>query len=209
MSVRHLFGVAFLLGCVESPAGRGALPLHAGDRLELVLLQKAFEPPPGADGAARFEVGWKDAGGAIRRIEGGPWLEALRYRDHAALVDDEERLWLVHPRGARHLLGTGVVGGPTVSYDARRLAWVERTGALRVYDGHGARTLARGLSSAGAMHFASQDTALRFVGASPGGIAGWWELDVASGRLRCLTNCSLRAGERWGNNFVPPHRGAP
>lgn len=183
-----------LLGCTAvDPA---AAPLEEGP----TLISLGDQGPGIGDARPRLRVGFRYAGGRTAPVDVEASALVPRWRDGAALIDPEGRLYQVWPDGRRRMLAPRATALGT---DGERLAYaVERDLGvqLRVHDGAEARTLAEGLSSA-AMLRVDGDRVL-FVGARPGGVAGVWVAD-ASG-ARCATNCELRTGEPWGDRFVPP-----
>lgn len=128
-----------------------------------------------------------------------------RWRDGAALVDSESRLYEVLPDGSRRMLAASVAGELAVSDDEQTLAYAAVRGfigELRVHDGAQERVVASNLSSAGVLRFGPGE--LAFVGARPGGIAGVWIASLDGSSARCLTNCDLRTGEPWMDRFLEP-----
>ncbi|MBX3274997.1 MAG: hypothetical protein KF729_32330 [Sandaracinaceae bacterium] len=183
-----------LAGCAASSPSRAPLA-EAG---ELVALEDVG--PAVGDAPPRLRLAFRGADGALTPVA----LEAAafvpRWREGGALVDPERRLYEVAPGGAPRMLAAGVTA---LASDGARLAYVVQRDLeveLRVDDGEGPRTWARGLSSAAMLRV--DGARVRFVGAVPGGVAGVWWADADG--ARCVTNCALRTGEPWGDAFVPP-----
>lgn len=182
-------------GC-QAPAEPARAPLSEPP---LVALGEAR--PAGLDQPPSFAVAFEGGAALDRRAT----RFVPRWRDGAALIDPEGRLYQVWPDGRRRMLAAGVTA-LAASDDAARLAYAVRTdGSLRLHDGEAERTLAEGMASIGALTFDGE--AVVFVGARPagaarGGVAGVWSAD--DGGARCHTNCDLRVGAGWGDRFVPP-----
>ncbi|MCA9608180.1 MAG: hypothetical protein KC619_21370 [Myxococcales bacterium] len=182
------------LGCTAvEPA---AAPLEEAP----TLVALGDQGPGVGDARPHLRVAFRAADGSTTPVDLEASALVPRWRDGAALIDPEGRLYQVWPDGRRRMLAPRATALGT---DGERLVFaVERDLGveLRVHDGTEAQTLAEGLSSA-AMLRVDHDR-VRFVGARPGGVAGVWVAD-ASG-ARCRTNCDLRTGEPWGDRFVPP-----
>ncbi len=152
------------------------------------------------DARPRLEVAFRSADGALAPVDVEASSLVPRWRDGAALIDPEGRLYQVWPDGRRRMLAPRATAlatdGARLAYAVARDVGVE----LRVHDGETSRAIAEGLSSA-AMLRVDGDRVL-FVGARPGGVAGVWVADPNG--ARCVTNCALRAGQPWGDRFVPP-----
>lgn len=191
-----LVSLALLASACAPDVERGAAPVRA--RVELVELEVTPESA-GLDAVPLRRVAFR---------EGAPLPDAVvsfasGWRDAAAIVDRDGRLYEVRPTGERRMLSANVGGGLAVSSDGRWLAYaVQRDvlGELRVHDGAQERTIARGLASLGALRIV--DDRVLFVGGAPGGVAGVWIASV-DGDARCLTNCDLRTGRPWQHRFVP------
>ena len=185
----------------STPSARAALERGA----TITVLRTVSEPPPGGDGPTivELEITRGDARRAVRAIGAEPFGDAA-----LVLFEDRSLSRLsVGPDGAE-AIDTGVDFVPVLAPDASAFAYA-RTGdglahALVVQGAQGSLVLAEGLASIGALRFVDPAT-LVFVGARSGGVAGLWIARVAGdARASCLTNCSLRTGEPWGDAFVPP-----
>jgi len=137
---------------------------------------------------------------------GRPATAFLAWGDDAVAVDDQRTLWLVRAGAAPERIGEDATGELATSPDGTQLAWVALAGDLgevRVRTGRAAsRVVARGLQSAGALRFSPDASAVLLRGARLGGVAGLFVADVATGRVTCLSNCGLRTGRPWGDQFV-------
>mgnify|MGYP000106070423 CR=1 FL=1 len=187
-----------LIACQPAAERARSAPLEAP--LELVAL--GLEAPDGPDALPTHAVAFRSPDGALRPVDRRAARFVPRWRDGAALVDPEGRLYQVWPDGQRRMLAAGVTA-LAVSDDLSRLAFAVRTdGSLRVHDGEVARTLAEGFVSIGALRFDPTGARVAFVGARNGGVAGVWV--AGPDGAACQTNCDLRTGERWGDRFTPP-----
>ena len=165
------------------------------------LLAMAEMPRAGLDDAPLSRVGFVDGQGTIREHDQRALLFVERFRDGAALVDPERRLYQVWPL-ERRMLATNV---SALASDGERLVYVRDGGdglSIRLHDGASERVLARGLASAGVLKLEAER--VLFVGAANGGVAGIWQASVHGAEASCVTNCDLRAGQPWGDAFVPP-----
>lgn len=159
-------------------------------------------PPLGGDGPTTLEIAWRGPSGALRPVGlERPATALLAWGSATAVVDDRRTLWLAQPGTTPERIGDDASGELATSPDGSALAWVaerEVLGEVRVRTAAGAeRTIARQLQSAGALRFAPDGTAVLFRGARLGGVAGLFVADVASDRVQCLSNCTLRTGRPW------------
>jgi hypothetical protein len=197
---------ALLLACdppTERTSARAPL-VHAAPRL-VVVSKESPSLPGGHDAPPLMTVAFELGDGMRIPVDRRAVSFVERWRDGAALVDREGKLYEVSPDGARRMLAASVVGELAVSRDEQLLAYAATRGflgELRVHDGRRERVLVSQLSSAGVFGFGSED--LAFVGARPGGIAGVWLAPLDGSNARCLTNCDLRTGEPWMHRFVEP-----
>lgn len=184
----------FLLGC--SSAGPATASLDEAP--SLVTLGEWSQTV--GDQVPRVRVGFQFPDGRVTAIDREAIELVPRWRDGAALIDPERRLYQVWPDGNRRMLTRDAYALAT---DGGLLAYAvvpDLHGELRVHDGEHERTLARELASIGLLRV-DGDRVL-FVGAAPGGIAGVWVADDAG--ARCITNCDLSTGEPWQDRFEPP-----
>ena len=101
-----------------------------------------------------------------------------RWRDAAAFVDVDNRVYEVRADGARRMLADGAAGTLAVSSDRETLAYVvirDDLGELRVHDGTRSYTWARGFSSLGRLELDAG--VVRFFGARPGQPPRTWIAD--------------------------------
>jgi hypothetical protein len=124
-----------------------------------------------------------------------------RFRDGAALIDPDRRVYEVMPAGERRMLAAGA-SVIAASDDASLIAYTigDVLGELRTHDGTRERTIASGLASIGVLRVLEDRVA--FVGAAPGGIAGVWYAPLDGSGARCVSNCDLRVGTDWRARFV-------
>lgn len=165
------------------------------------LVALAEAPDTVGDQTPRTRVGFMDGQGNITEHDQRAHLFVERFRDGAALVDSEGRLYQVWPF-ERRMLAAEV---SAIASDGERLVYVAQNHdglSLRVHDGASERVLARGLASAGVLKIEAER--ILFVGAANGGVAGVWQASAIGGEAHCITNCDLRTGEPWGDAFVPP-----
>jgi hypothetical protein len=189
-----------LIGC--SAIEPAPAPLVEPSAPRLVALGSAQPVPPGSDAVPAVEVAFELSDGSRRPIDRRAIAFVPRWRQGAALIDPERRLYEVLPSGARRLLVASAGGELAVSRDEALLVYAVERGEVRTHDGVTERTIAAGLSSAGLLRFV--DRSVAFVGARPGGIAGVWIAALDGSGARCLTNCTLRTGEPWLDRFVAP-----
>ncbi len=187
-----------LLGCA------GPLPPGAEESLadapRLEAIGDAVGGPEGSDAPARWRVGFVDHG-VTRPVDREAIAFVPRWREGAALVDPQRRLYAVRPDGDRRMLAADAVG--VLATDGARLAYVTERGglsALSLHDGTRPRVIVEGFASIGVVRLTPEE--ILFVGAPPGGVVGVWS--VQGGAPVCLTNCALRTGEPWADRFVPP-----
>ncbi len=189
--------------CAPSPPGRAASELR--DAPALVAVSEPTQGPPGSDAVPRVAVAFRMPDGATRPVDREATHFVPRWREGAALVDPERRLYEVRPDGTRRMLADGASGSLAVSPDLELLVYAiarDVVGELRVHDGARERTLASGLASIGVLRI--EGARVFFVGARPGGIAGVWTAALDGSGARCLTNCDLVTGTDWRARFVPP-----
>jgi hypothetical protein len=125
-----------------------------------------------------------------------------RWLDGAALIDAQGRLYQVWPDGRRRMLAANV---GAIASDGERLVFVVEDNleaVIRLHDGNQAVHVAGGLASAGMMRLDPEHVV--FVGAAPGGVAGVWTAALDGSGAQCVTNCTLRTGEPWLDDFIPP-----
>ncbi len=183
-----------LVGCTggtpaQPPLVEGPALIAVGDWSETV-----------GDQLPRVRVGFRDGEGDVAVLDRQAVAYVARWRDGAALIDQERRLYQVWPGGRRRMLAADV---SALATDGERLAFVVRRdlhAELRIHDGSQARPLASDLASIGVLRV--EPERVLFVGARAGGVAGVWVAD-ASG-ARCVTNCDLRTGQPWLDRFEPP-----
>ena len=221
---RHCFEAVALAalvaagGCtsVTEPASTGAAaaPLESalttlghGSRGELVVLAVEWTPPPGADGASHLAIGWRDADGRVTRLAPPRGAIGARvWRDDAVVLGEDGSLVRLGSGGAREL-ASSVLGELATSDDGTLLAYTTadgELGALHVASEARDVIVARGLASAGRVRFTPDLSAVIFVGADSGGVAGVWVASVdGSFAAHALTNGALRAGTAWQASFVP------
>lgn len=165
----------------------------------LVALSEA--PDTVGDETPRMRLGFVDGQGNIREHDQRAQLFVERFRDGAALVDSERRLYQVWPF-ERRMLAANV---SAIASDGEHLVYVTQNSdglSIRLHDGASERILARGLASAGVLKIEAER--VLFVGAANGGVAGVWQVSFGANEARCVTNCALRTGQPWGDAFVPP-----
>jgi len=197
--VRSSLIAVLCVGCTA------AAPSHArlDEGPELVALEEMSETV--MDEVPRARVGFAVPDGTPTELDRDAIAFVPRWRDGAALIDPERRLYQVWPNGERRMLVRGAI---TLATDGDRLAYVvipDLLADLRVHDGETEHTLASGFASIGVLRV--EPERVLFVGARPGGIAGVWIADRAG--ARCVTNCDLRTGElhegeHWLARYVPP-----
>jgi hypothetical protein len=166
-----------------------------------------FRGPEGGDAREPFELGLRGADGVVRPLEvGGPVLEAAVWEGTVVVLDPRGRLLRTRSDGFREPLGEDVVGALAVSRDGRALAYARvpgDEGELHVRRGAQDTTVARGFASLGVVRLSDDGERVCFVGTRNGGVTG---VHVASTRddreVRCVSNCTLRAGEPWRDPFV-------
>ena len=188
----------FLFGCTGGASLESSLVDEIDDGPTLVTLGAWTETV--GDQLPRVRVGFRGAGSDDVPLDREAIAYVERWRDGAALIDPERRLYQVWPDGRRRMLARDV---SALATDGERLAFVVRRdlhAELRVHDGAQARTLARGLASCGVLRV--EPDRVLFVGAAPGGVAGVWVAD--RGGATCVTNCDLRTGQPWQDRFEPP-----
>lgn len=198
--MRRVAALVWLVGCsaIEpSPA-----PLVEASGAQLVAIGSPQPGPPGSDAVPAVEVAFQLADGSRRAVDRRAIAFVPRWRRGAALVDAERRLYEVLPSGERRMLVSGAGGELAISPDERLLVYAVERGEVRTHDGESERTIASGLSSAGVIRVL--DRYVAFVGARPGGVAGVWIAAIDGSGARCLTNCGLRTGEPWLDQFVAP-----
>lgn len=197
---------------VPSAAATGSLEnvlatLGHGSRGELIVLAVDWTPPPGADGASRLSLGWRDASGNVTRL--APPAGAIGARvwcDDAVVLGEDGKLVRFGVHGITEL-ASDVLGELATSDDGLLLAYVTadaELGALHVASDERDVVVARGLGSAGRVRFTPDLSAVVFVGADAGGVAGVWVASVdASVPAHALSNGALRAGHAAPAAFVP------
>jgi len=190
---RALLAIA-LAGCSSTTAPTQAPVIE--DDLRLVALED--RGPQVGDAPPRLRVAF-ESGRQRVPVDRDAIAFVPRWRDGAALIDPERRLYQVWPDGRRRMLAPNALAlatdGQRLVYSVERLHRVE----LRVHDGTSEQTWATGLTSASRLSIAGER--VRFVGAVNGGVAGRWEAGP-SGAV-CQTNCDLRTGADWGDRFEP------
>jgi len=201
-----LLAVVLFGGCVVEGGGGRTEPL-GGPFRTLIVVRTLSTPPAGGDGPARVEIGWRGPDGAVQPVRlARPATAFLAWGQAAVAVDDERTLWLARDEAPPERIGRDATGALTTSSDATLLAWVTQPtvlGEIRVREASGAeRTIARELQSAGSLRFSPDGASVLFRGARLGGVAGLFVADVGDARVRCLSNCELRAGRPWGDRFV-------
>jgi hypothetical protein len=193
------------LGCDAAPTANTRAAL-LDERPRLVMVSREVPNLPGGhDAPVLMTVAFELEDGTHVPIDRPARAFVERWRDGAALVDSEDRLYQVLPDGSRRMLAASVAGELAVSDDEQTIAYAAVRGfigELRVHDGAQERVLVSPLSSAGVLRFGAGE--LAFVGARPGGIAGVWLASLDGSDARCLTNCELRTGEPWMDRFVEP-----
>ena len=153
--------------------------------------------PPGSDAPPRTRV---ELGGARRDA-----IAQVQLGDAIAYVAPDRRLVLLSPRDERELAAE--IGGSPVT-DGELLVWAEPRGPgaeLRVLrrDADAPTTLATLPGPLAPLAITGGHVVL--VGAANGGVAGLWVLAVRdAAQPVCVTNCALRAGRPWGDEYVPP-----
>lgn len=199
-----LFGALLLSGCLAvEPSDRAIFA--ESEAPTLVALQATGDAPPASDAAPRWRVAFAMPDGSLREVDREATAFVPRWRDGAALVDPEGRLYEVRPDGDRRMLARGAVGPLAVSSDGALLAYAVVRGAfgdLYVHDGAQPRRVAEGLASAGVVRV--DEGGVLFVGGRPGGVAGEWLAPLDGSGARCLTNCELETGTDWTARFEPP-----
>lgn len=186
--------VSMLAGCATADPTTASLV----ERPTLVAVGEAG--PTVGDQSPHVPVAFRFADGRTVPLDREATAFVPRWRDGAALIDPERRLYEVSPDGRRRMLARGATGALTT--DGEFLAYVyapDTLADLRIHDGVAERTVARGLASIGVVRLGDP---ILFVGASPGGIIGVWA--SVDGEAQCLTNCDLRTGTPWMEHFVPP-----
>lgn len=189
------------LGCAAPEPGERARS-GVEEAPTLVALEAASEGPEASDAVPAQRVAFRMPNGTLRPVDREAVAFVPRWRDGAALVDPERRLYEVRPDGQRRMLASGATGALAASDDGATLAYVIAsgvTGELRTHDGERERSLVSGLAAIGALRVI--DDRVLFVGAPPGGVAGVW-IAGADG-AECVTNCALRTGQPWEHAVVP------
>jgi hypothetical protein len=194
--------LAIASGCASGPVTSATEPLRA-EPLEVVVT--AIEGPLPSDAAPAVALTVRR--GAVEHRLPGHYLGALPFDGAVVALDTAGSL-------RRFVVGDGddalqsdliaahVTSLPVVSPDGAHLAYVVSddglTGALRVLDAMGDRTVTAPLGSIGALSFSPDGARVAFVGvAAVGGIAGVWIADARGIEpARCLTNCALAPGDR-------------
>lgn len=195
--VRRVALALWMMGCAPAPAAVQQ-PLDEAPRL--VAVGEATEGPEGGDMRARFTVAFAMPDGSRRAVDREAIAFVERWREGAALVDPERRLYEVLPDGTRRMLARDAVG---LAVGGERLAYVvERGGfgSLHVHDGERDTRVAQRFASIGAVRLDGET--VTFVGVRPGGIVGVWQLDLGE-EPRCLSNCALRTGEPFADRMIP------
>jgi hypothetical protein len=193
-----------LLGCSASSTPAARVALEPSTTVEIVRVVSA--PPTGGDGPEIVELAITRGGArlTVPRAIGG-----VAFGDAAlVLLPDRSLARLTGEPDGVAAIDTAVDFVPVVSPSGDVFAYARSDDglahALIVEDAQGARILADGLASIGALHFVDGER-LVFVGARSGGVAGLWIVRTTSdARASCLTNCALRTGQPWGDAFVPP-----
>lgn len=204
-----LLGGLVLVACApterpsqDSPA---QLALTAAAHLEIV--ETVWTAPQAADGANRHRYDFVDREGRRTRLD--PVATAgVIWRNEPVLLDHRQRLFVAG--AAQRELARAVAAPPAVDESGRLLAYVvlrQGLGELVVQDGLEERTIARGLGGAGALTFSPDGSAVLFIGAPNGGVAGLHVADLEGESSRCLSNCELRSGRSWGDDYVLPPAG--
>jgi hypothetical protein len=196
----RLAALVWLIGCSAIEPSPAPLIEPSGERLVAVGSPQAG--PAGSDSVPAVAVAFQFSDGSRRPVDRRAIAFVPRWRRGAALIDPERRLYEVLPNGERRMLVAGAGGELAISPDGRLLVYAVERGELRTHDGESERTIASGLSSAGVLRVLDRHVA--FVGARPGGVAGVWIAAIDGSGARCLTNCALRTGEPWLDQFVAP-----
>jgi len=179
--MRRLVIAVWLAGCAAAtPEGAAQPPAGA----PLIADEGLDRPPsvelPGADAIARA-----DLAGAIL------WV-------------DRERTLHLRDRDGDRVIAGEIGGRPIADAQGSIAAWSEPrdpSGAIvRTLRGGSIETIAE--ISGAASPIAVIDDRVILVGSENGGVAGIWIAE--RDRLICVTNCALRAGQPWGDAFVPP-----
>lgn len=187
------------LGC--APSAEGSPAAIVAPASAVTIDEVVTTPPPGGDGPDVVRLALETDEG--RRPIGGEALGGAPFLDGALVLRPDRTLELVRSVTRRSVLDREVLFTPVVSSDGEHAAWAAEHGleqVLVVIGREGERSeAAQGLISIGAVvldpstHGPSRRVA--FVGARNGGIAGLWVSHVDGHGLRCLTNCTLRAGQ--------------
>lgn len=190
--------IVFLIaGCASEIPSAGTVGALQSPQV-LVAISPAA--PTRGDERPRTPVAFRDAEGNLSPV-GDASVFLPRWLDGAALID-AGRLYQVWPDGRRRMLAANVAA---IASDGERLVFVVEDNleaVIRLHDGSQVMQVAGGLASAGVMRLDAERVI--FVGAAPGGVAGVWTAPLDGSGPRCATNCTLRTGEPWLDDFVPP-----
>ncbi len=201
---------AAVAACVEPTPSAVLVPALVTDPPRalgpLVITAIGTPTPVGGEGPTRYRVAW---GVSSEHRFDGEALAAVRFGDAAVVLDAAESLWRFTRDGRRMLLASGVTAPPAVDHSETLLAYFVgepgEAGAIFVVDARQTRVVVAAVRDASALRFVPDASALLFLATGPGGVAGVHRAAVANptGFAQCLSNCELRAGEPWGDAFVP------
>ncbi|AKF07953.1 hypothetical protein DB32_005102 [Sandaracinus amylolyticus] len=127
---------------------------------------------------------------------------AVRLGEGAAYLARDGRLVVIDGAGRERSLGDDVLAPPIT--DGSRLVWSDAQATIFELRDAEPVELARAPGTMAPLAIL-EDGSIALVGSTNGGVAGLWILDD---ELRCLTNCALRTGRAWGDDYVPPPSGA-
>lgn len=182
----------------QTPASTG--PAAAA---RVVATKSELGAPEGSDAAPRIQLERVDANGSTTLLSTA-YVDAVEFRDGQAAVTKAGELQLLASDGSRSLVARHIDGLPTRAADGS-LVYAARFGqVVEVYSLSAEGAIRRVASFRGsATRLSPQpDGSVVFVGALVGGVSGVWIAD--SQGVRCLTNCALRAGARWGDVYRAP-----
>ncbi len=171
---------------------------RVGDRV-LRVTRRTSVAPEGGDGPERLDLAWRTTDGTLEAITvAAPTTAAATWAGTLVVLDVRNVLSQHLASGQRLQLALEVFGELRTSDDGSLLAYVAVPGVagdVHVLGPRGDVVVARNLGSAGLFRFSPSGRWLAFVGSRAGGVLGVWITHAQDDQdLRCVTNCTLRAG---------------
>ena len=177
---------------------------HALNEVPTLILSKRVwtSPPGGTDGAPHYEMAWQLPNGTVEAIDVPPVTHAVQWGSDAVYVDTDHTLWML---GDESPIAADVWDTPAVSLDNSTLAYVRSTEKgvmVNFRSRQGEVGVLSELINLGAIRFAPDGKTLVGIGSANSGVAGLHAVDLEGSR--CLTNCDLRVGKPWGDQYIAP-----